>query len=40
MSNGSFKGDIEAAERLTLIVSWVGVLSALGVIAYAVLGAA
>ena len=34
----SFKDDIEAAERLTLIISWIGVFSAIGIIAFAVLG--
>mgnify|MGYP001334542617 CR=1 FL=1 len=38
MSKRSFKDDIESAERMTLIVSWVGVVSALVVIAYALWG--
>ena len=38
MSNDSFKDDIEAAERMALAVSWVGVVSALVVIAYAIWG--
>lgn len=38
MGKRSFKDDIESAERMTLIVSWVGVVSALVVIAYALWG--
>ena len=38
MNDKSFKDDIESAERLTLAVSWVGVVSALVVIAYAIWG--
>ena len=33
----SFKDDIEAAERKVLVISWLGVLSALGVIGYTLL---
>lgn len=33
-----FKDDIETAERNLLIFSWLGVISAVGVIAYAVWG--
>ena len=33
----SFKDDIEAAERKILIISWIGVLSALSVIGYTLL---
>tara|TARA_Y100001938_G_C8084266_1_gene430967 strand:- start:379 stop:504 length:126 start_codon:yes stop_codon:yes gene_type:complete len=32
----TFKDDIEAAEKNVLIVSWIGILSALGMIAYAI----
>ena len=38
MSNDSFKDDIDAAEKRLLIISWLGVLSALAVIVCAVLG--
>ena len=38
MDNRSFKDDIESAERMVLAVSWVGVISALVVIAYAIWG--
>ena len=38
MDNRSFKDDIESAERMALAVSWVGVVSALVVIAYAIWG--
>ena len=38
MDNRSFKDDIEYAERMVLVVSWVGVISALAVIAYAIWG--
>ena len=38
MDNRSFKDDIESAERMTLVVSWVGIISALAVIGYAVWG--
>jgi len=34
----TFKDDIEAAERNLLIFSWLGVISAIGVIAHAVWG--
>ena len=37
-NNKTFKDDIEAAERKLLIFSWVGVLSALGVICYSIWG--
>tara|TARA_B100000214_G_scaffold352373_1_gene307555 strand:+ start:417 stop:563 length:147 start_codon:yes stop_codon:yes gene_type:complete len=33
----SFKDDIEAAERKLLIISWIGVVSALGLIGYTLL---
>ena len=36
--NNRFKDDIESAERMTLIISWFGVASALVVIAYAIWG--
>ena len=38
MNDKSFKDDIESAERMALAVSWVGVVSALVVIAYAIWG--
>ncbi len=38
MDNRSFKDDIQSAERMALAVSWVGVISALVVIAYALWG--
>ena len=38
MDNRSFKDDIESAERVAIAVSWVGVISALVVIAYAIWG--
>ena len=38
MNDKSFKDDIESAERMVLVVSWVGVISALAVIAYAIWG--
>ena len=38
MDNRTFKDDIESAERMALAVSWVGVISALVVIAYAIWG--
>mgnify|MGYP001435880737 CR=1 FL=1 len=38
MNDKSFKDDIESAERMVLVVSWVGVISALVVIAYAIWG--
>ena len=38
MDNRSFKDDIQSAERMALAVSWVGVVSALVVIAYAIWG--
>ena len=38
MNDKSFKDDIESAERMALAVSWVGVISALVVIAYAIWG--
>ncbi len=38
MSKGSFKDDIETAERMVLVVSWLGVISAVVVIAYAIWG--
>ena len=34
----TFKDDIETAERNLLIFSWVGVFSAVGVIAFAIWG--
>ena len=38
MNNKSFKDDIESAERMAIAVSWVGVVSALVIIAYAIWG--
>ena len=38
MNKRSFKDDIESAERMTLIVSWIGVFSAFGMIAFALWG--
>ena len=38
MNKRSFKEDIESAERVTLIISWFGVVSAFAVIAYALWG--
>ena len=40
MNNKSFKDDIESAERLTLIVSWIGAVASLGIMAYAIWGIA
>ena len=37
MSKNSFNGDIERAERNILIISWLGIASALGVIGYSLL---
>ncbi len=37
MSKNSFKDDIERAERNILIISWIGIASALGVIGYSLL---
>ena len=34
----TFKSDIAKAERVILVVGWLGIVSSLGVIAYAVLG--
>ena len=36
-NNKSFKDDIESAERMILIVSWIGIISAFGVIGYSLL---
>ena len=33
----SFKDDIEKAERMTLIVSWIGVVASLGIIMFSIL---
>ena len=38
MDNRSFKDDIQSAERMALAVSWVGVISSLVIIAYALWG--
>ena len=32
MNVGSFKDDIESAERALLVISWIGVVASLGVI--------
>ena len=32
----SFKDDIEAAERNILIISWLGILSAIGIIVWSI----
>ena len=37
-NKSTFKDDIERAERVTLIVSWVGVGFAIGVIAFSIWG--
>ena len=34
----TFKDDIEAAERNILIISWLGIFSAIGVIAFSIWG--
>ncbi len=34
----SFKDDIEKAERMTLIVSWIGVVASLGIILFSIWG--
>ena len=36
--NNTFKGDIERAERAVLIVSWVGIVTALIIIGYSIWG--
>ncbi len=38
MGNKTFKDDIEKAERNLLIISWIGVVSAIGVIVFSILG--
>ena len=38
MCNKTFKDDIEKAERNLLIISWIGVVSAIGVIVFSILG--
>jgi len=38
MSNKTFKGDIERAERNLLIVSWIGTAAAIGVIVISIWG--
>ena len=37
MKQNSFKDDIESAERALLVISWIGVVSGLGIIAYSLL---
>ena len=37
-NNKTFKDDIEAVERRLLIFSWVGILSAVGMIGYSIWG--
>ncbi len=34
----SFKDDIEKAERMTLVVSWIGVVASLGIIMFSIWG--
>tara|TARA_B100000674_G_C37257098_1_gene652785 strand:+ start:235 stop:357 length:123 start_codon:yes stop_codon:yes gene_type:complete len=38
MDKNTFKGDIERAERLTLIISWAGIFASIGVIAFSIWG--
>lgn len=38
MNKNSFKDDIERAERKILIISWIGVVSAVGVIVSSLAG--
>ena len=38
MDKNTFKGDIERAERITLIISWIGIASSIGVIAFSIWG--
>ena len=38
MNKRSFKDDIESAEKMALAVSWVGIISALIIIAYTIWG--
>ena len=37
MSKESFKDDIETAERNILIISWLGILSAIGIIIWSII---
>ncbi len=37
-NKSTFKDDIEKAERLVLIISWIGAASAIGVIAFSIWG--
>ena len=37
-NKSTFKDDIEKAERITLIISWVCVFSAVGIIAFSIWG--
>ena len=36
-NKNSFKDDIEAAEKNILIISWLGILSAIGIIIWSIL---
>ena len=36
--SGRFKDDIERAERITLIVSWLGVVTSVGIIVFSIWG--
>jgi len=36
-NKNSFKDDIESAERNILIISWLGVLSAIGIIVWSII---
>ena len=38
MDNKSFTDDIDSAERMLLVVRWIGVFSAFGMIAFALWG--
>jgi len=37
-NKNTFKDDIQKAERLTLIVSWIGIASAIAVMSFAIWG--
>ena len=37
-NNKTFEHDIKRAEKITLIISWIGVLSAFGIIAFSIWG--
>ena len=38
MGNKTFKDDIERAERNILIISWIGIITAVGIIAFSIWG--